>query len=42
MWRENLSNEELDFLGENCLIEINPHFRKEEIRLICVIITNKY
>lgn len=35
MWRDTNSISELEFLAETSLIEINPNFKKEELKLIC-------
>lgn len=37
MWRDVFNNSELEFLAENNLIEILPFFKKDQLRLICVI-----
>lgn len=34
MWRDSLTNPELEFLAESTLISIMPNFRKEQIQLI--------
>ena len=34
MWRDSLTNPELEFIAESTLISIVPNFRKDAIQLI--------
>jgi hypothetical protein len=38
MWREENTIQEIEFVAESTYIEIIPNFKKEELKLLCVII----